>query len=85
MTPNDASTKDVDIMAPLKYLNIFGRTLEIPLMNCEIELILKWSKDCVISSATGKTKFAMTETKLYVAVVNISTEDNVKLLQQLKF
>ena len=42
------------------------------------------SKDCVISSATGETKFAITETKLYVPVVTLSTQDNAKLLQQLK-
>ena len=43
-----------------------------------------WSKNCVVSSATGETKFAITETKLYVPVVTLSTEDNAKLLQQLK-
>ena len=53
------------------------------LINCEVELILTWSKNCVISSATGETKFAITETKLYVPVVTLSTED-AKLLQQLK-
>ena len=56
----------------------------MPLINCEVNLILTWSKDCVISSATGETKFAITETKLYVPVVTLSTEDNAKLLQQLK-
>ena len=80
MTLNDGNTKDVEIMVPLKYLSNFWRTLEMPLINCEIELILTWSKDCVISSATGETKFAITETKLYVLVVTLSTEDNAKLL-----
>ena len=41
-------------------------------------------KDCVISSATGKTKFEITETNLYVPVVTLSTQDNAKLLQELK-
>ena len=45
---------------------------------------MTWSKNCVVSSATGETKFAITETKLYVPVVTLSTEDNAKLLQQLK-
>ena len=45
---------------------------------------MTWSKNCVFSSATGETKFAITETKLYVPVVTLSTEDNAKLLQQLK-
>ena len=56
----------------------------MPIINCEEELILTWSKNCVISSATGETKFAITETKLYVPVATLSTEDNAKLLQQLK-
>ena len=80
-TPNDGNTKDVEIMVPVKYLSNFWRTLEMPLINCELELILTWSKNCVISSATGQTKFAITETKLYVPVVTLSTEDNAKLLQ----
>ena len=54
------------------------------LINCEINLILAWSKGCVISSATGATKFKITDTKFYVPVVTLSTQDNAKLLQQLK-
>ena len=54
------------------------------LINCEINLILAWSKDCVISSATGATIFKITDTKFYVPVVTLSTQDNAKLLQQLK-
>ena len=83
-TPNNGNTKDVEIIVPLKYLSNFWRTLEMPLINCEVNLILTWSKDCVISSATGETKFKITETKLYVPVVTLSTQDNAKLLQQLK-
>ena len=56
----------------------------MPLINCEINLILTCSEDCVISSATGATKFRTTDTKLYLPVVTLSTEDNEKLLQQLK-
>ena len=56
----------------------------MPLINCKYNLILTWSKDCVISSATGETKFVITETKLYVPIVSLSTQDNAKLLQQLK-
>ena len=67
---------------PLKYLFNFWRTLEIPLTNYEINLILTCSEDCVISSATGPTKFKITDTKLYVPVVILSTQDNEKLLQQ---
>ena len=53
------------------------------LINCEINLIRTWSKDCVFS-ATGKTKFEITDTKLYAPVVTLSTRDNAKLLQQSK-
>ena len=56
----------------------------MPLINCEVNLILTWSPTCVISSANGETKFKITETKLYVPVVTLSTQDNAKLLQQLK-
>ena len=54
------------------------------LINCEVNLILKWSKNCVIFSAAGETKFAITETKLYVPVLTLSTQVNAKLLEQLK-
>ena len=83
-TPATGNTKDVEIIVPLKYLSNFWRTLKMPLMYCEVNLILTWSKDCVVSSATGETKLAITETKLYVPVVTLSTQDNAELLQQLK-
>ena len=54
------------------------------LINCEVNLDLTWSRDCVITNSTGAGKFAITETKLYVPVVTLSTQDNAKLLQQLK-
>ena len=54
------NTKNVKIAVPLKYLSNFWRTLEIPLINCEINLILTWSEDFVISSANGETKFEIT-------------------------
>ena len=56
-TPNNDNTKDVKIIVPLKYLSNFWRTLEIPLINCEVNLILTWSKDCVITNSTGAGKF----------------------------
>ena len=81
-TPENGNTKDV---VPLKYLSNFWRTLEIPLINCEVNLILTWSKDCVITNFEGLGKFKTTEAKLYVPVVTLSTQDNAKLLQQLKY
>ena len=83
-TPADRNTKHFEIIAPLKYLSNFWRTLEMPLINCEVNLLLTWSKDCVITNSTGAGKFAITETKLYIPVVTLSTQDNAKLLQQLK-
>ena len=71
-TPNDGNTKNVEIIVPLKYLSNFWSTIEMPLINCEVNLILTWSKDCVITNSTGEVKFKITETKLYVPVVNLS-------------
>ena len=56
----------------------------MPLINFEVNLILTWSKNCVISSTTGERKFKITGTKLFVPIVTLSTKDNGKLLQQLK-
>ena len=56
----------------------------MPLINCEVNLILTWSRVCVITNSTGEGKFAITEIKLYGPVVTLSTQDNVLLLQQLK-
>ena len=56
----------------------------MPLINCEVNLILTWPSTCVISYATGKTKFKIKDTKLYVSVVTLSIQDNAKLLQELK-
>ena len=83
-TPATNDTKDVEINVPLKYSSSFWRTLEMPLINYEVNLILTWSKDCVITSSTDVVKFALINAKLYVPVVTLSTRDNSKLLQQLK-
>ena len=83
----DDGTKNVEIMVPLSYLSVFWRSLELPLINCEVNLILTWSANCVIVStnvANQNATFAITDTKLYVPVVTLSTQDNAKLLQQLK-
>ena len=82
-TPAAGNVKNVEIMVPLKYLNNFWGTSEMPLINCEVNLILTWSSTCVITSPTGAGTFAITDTKLYVPVVTLSTKENAKLLQQL--
>ena len=83
-TPNDDNEKDVEIMVSLKYLSNFWRTLEMPLINCEVNPILTWSSTCVITNSNDAGAFEITDTKLYVPVVTLSTEENTKLLQQLK-
>ena len=83
-TPNDDNEEDVKIVVPLKYLSNFWRTLELPLINCEVNLIFTWSSTCVITNSTGAGTFAITDTKRYVPVVTLSTQENTKFLQQLK-
>ena len=48
------------MIVPLKYLSNFWRTVEMPLINCEINLELTWSRDCVITNFTEEGKFAIT-------------------------
>ena len=86
-TNNNGAIENVAKMVPLNYLSNFWRTLDMPLINCEIELILNWSRNCVIIStniANQIPTFTITETNLYVSVVTLSTQDNAKLLPQLK-
>ena len=84
-TGNDGA-KAVQVILPLKYSGNFWRTLEMLLINCDIDLILTCSANCVISNADTNqaTTFGITDTKLYVPVVALSTQDNEKLLQLLK-
>ena len=72
-------------MVPIKYLINFWRTLEMSLINCEVELVLMWSANCVIISTDVNdenqvSKFEIVETNLYVSVVFLSAQDNAKLL-----
>ena len=87
---------------PLTHLRNFWRTLDIPLISCQINLILTWSKNCAITSKATRdvdpdadpagaavnnptnATFKITDTKLYVPAVTLSTEDDNKLLEQLK-
>ena len=73
---NNRRINNVEIMVPLKYLSNFWRTLEMPLINCEVNLILTWSADCVIiytNFANQIPTFTITEVTLYVPVVTLST------------
>ena len=69
----------VKIVVPLKYLSNFWRSLEMPLISCKVEISLKWNENCILSSAGTATTFTITDTKLYVPVVTLKTEDNAKL------
>ena len=80
-------TKDVKTPVPLKHLSNFWKTLEMPLSNCHINLDLNGSEKCVIVAtvlANQGAIFSITDKKLYVPIVTLSTQDNVKLLEQLK-
>ena len=100
---HDNLTKDnVKVVAPLKHLSNFWRHLDIPLINCEVELILTWFKNCVLIDKSTRegdydadpnvygidspenATFKITDTKLYVPVVTLLKEDDIKLLEQLK-
>ena len=82
-----SGTDNVKLVVPLKYISNFFRSLELPLVNCKIDLELKWHKNCMISSADAAVdqvvSFMITNTKLYVPIVNLSTKDNNNLTKQL--
>ena len=81
-------TKKVELIVPLKYLSNFWRALETLLIKCEVNLILTWSTNCDNVSTDVENQnatFEITDTKLYLPVVTLSTQDNSKLLQQLKY
>ena len=94
---NKNGTQEVELAIPLKYLGSFWRALNIPLISCEVFLELKWNKNCVINSLeqrdigggnrdnapTGAT-LSITDCNLYVPVVTLSKDDEIKLLTNLK-
>ena len=73
------SRNGAKIAVPLKYLSKFWRLLEMLLINCKLELSLKWYENCILSSLGTAATFAITDTKLYVPVLTLKTEDNAKL------
>ena len=64
---------------PLKYLSNLWRSSEMPLIDCKVELSIRWYENCILSSAGTAATFAITDTKLYVPVVTLKTEGNAKL------
>ena len=77
-TENFGTKNGLKIAVPLKYLSNFLRSLEMPLINCKVELSLKWYERCLLTAATTAT-FTMTDAKLYVPIVTLTVEDNSKL------
>ena len=84
-TPEDNdSLMNAKVVIPLKHLSNFWRTLNIPLINCEVELFLTWSKNCVLADMTvdadadpaivapSDATLKITDTKLHVPVVTLS-------------
>ena len=93
-TSNDG-IKNVEIMIPFKHVSIFWRTFEMSLINCETNFDLNWSSVIVANNADEATTFSIVvvfEFEFYLvwisilstSVVTSSTQDNVKLLEQLK-
>ena len=83
----NSGTKGIEIMVPLKYLLNFWRKHEIRLINCEITLHLKYSRRCTIVAGIANNQnptFQINDTKLYVPVVALSTQQNINLLEQLE-
>ena len=97
---NKNGKQEIELAIPLKYLGNFWRALNIQLINCEVSLELKWNKNCVITSlketqvdagppvvrdnsTTGST-LAVNDCKLYIPVVTLSKDDEIKLLTNLK-
>ena len=76
-------------MVPINYLHNFWRTIEMSLINCKINLELKWFEKYILlvagTAANQVPESQITDTKLYVQVVTLSTRDNVDLLKQLQF
>ena len=81
-TRDNGTKSKVKIVVPLKYLSNFWRSLEMPLINCKVELSLKWYDKCLLTTATTAT-FKITDAKLYVPIVTLSVEDNAKLTKLL--
>ena len=97
---NKNGTQEVELAITLKYLGNFWRALNIPLISCEVSLELKWNKNCVITSLEERqvdaglpvvrdnspedATLAINDCKLYIPVVTLSKEDEIKLLTNLK-
>ena len=82
VNPN-SSVKNTKIVVPLKYLSSFWKSLEMLLINCKIHPELNWIEDCILSNAGDSAKLKITDAKLHVPMVTLSTKNNVNLTKQL--
>ena len=79
-------TKDVKTMVPIKCLSNYWRRIEMPLINCEISVMLNWYEECILVAGTAANQlstFTTFDTKLYLPVVTLSPQDK-QLLKQLE-
>ena len=85
-TETDGTKKGVKIAVPLKYLSNFWRSLEMPLINCKVELSLKWTENCILTTAANANKaiITITDAKLYVAIVILSRRRQFKINRTIK-
>ena len=97
---NNDTLTNAEVVIPLKHLSNFWKILNIPLINCEVEIILAWSRNCALADMAERPagnndnppaivpptelKFQIRDTKLYVPVVTLSKENDIKVLEQLK-
>ena len=95
---NEVGKNKTEVLIPLKHLSNVWKSLNIPLINCEVKLILTWLKNCVLADMTVRAAqgnnpaivaplgldFQITDAKLYVPVATLSKENDIKLLEQLK-
>ena len=93
---NNNLLTNAEVVIPLKHLSNFWRALNVPLINCEVELILTWSKNCVLAdmkvnagvdpaiAAPSGATFKIKDTRSYVPVATLLKENDIKLLEQLK-
>ena len=81
-TEDDGTKNGVKIAVPLKCLSNFWRSLEMPLINCKVELSLKWYETCLLTAASAAT-FTITDAKLYVPIVTLTVEDNSNIKRRI--
>ena len=79
---NNIARRSVKVVLPLKYLSNFFRSLEMPLINCEVKLNLTWKKECILSTGGSDAVFIINDTKLCIPVVTLSKEDNKDFIDQ---